>query len=79
MITGSNVKVDKEQLNEIFKKIDENCDGIVDMDEYKKALKTNPMLIEWTELLNKGFQDGQKVKKDIKNIKVNTVMDIKKL
>lgn len=32
--------------------MDSNKDGIVDIDEYKKALKGNPSLFQWFDLLN---------------------------
>ena len=32
--------------------MDQNGDGIVDMDEYKKTLEENPMIFEWFDLLN---------------------------
>lgn len=44
IITGSQVKVEKDGLKEIFDRMDINKDGIVDIDEYKRALKGNPGL-----------------------------------
>lgn len=41
-MTGSQVKVDKEALRELFERMDVNGDGIVDLNEYKSALKDNP-------------------------------------
>jgi Ca2+-binding EF-hand superfamily protein len=41
-MTGSQVKVDREALKEIFDRMDTNGDGIVDIDEYKDALTDNP-------------------------------------
>lgn len=35
-------------------------DGIVDIDDYKKSLIENPMIFEWFDLLNSGFDDGKK-------------------
>ena len=64
IITGSQVKVDREGLRDIFDRMDTNGDGIVDIDEYKKALKGNPGLFEWFDLLNQGFNDGKKAKKE---------------
>ena len=52
IITGSQVKVEKEGLRQIFDKMDVNKDGIVDVEEYKKALKGNPQLFQWFDLLN---------------------------
>jgi len=52
MMTGSHQKIDRESLLEIFKKIDLNGDGFVDIQEYKQALKENPGLFEWVDLLN---------------------------
>jgi Ca2+-binding EF-hand superfamily protein len=44
--------VDPEALREIFDKMDSNHDGRVDVDEYKTALKGNPGLFQWFDLLN---------------------------
>ncbi len=52
IITSSQSKVDKEALLEIFEKMDTNKDGIVDVEDYKLALKGNPGLFQWFELLN---------------------------
>lgn len=52
IITGSQSRVDSDSLREIFDKMDSNKDGIVDVDEYKAALKGNPGLFQWFELLN---------------------------
>jgi Ca2+-binding EF-hand superfamily protein len=52
IITGSHVKVDDAGLRETFSKLDTNGDGNVDIDEYKRILKENPMLFEWFDLLN---------------------------
>lgn len=52
IITGSQVKVDKENLKEIFFRLGPNKDGIVELDSYKKALKENPGLFQWFDLLN---------------------------
>ncbi len=61
IMTGSQVKVDTEGVREIFDRIDKNHDGIVDIDEYKRAMKENPNLFEWFDLLNQGLNDGKKV------------------
>jgi Ca2+-binding EF-hand superfamily protein len=44
IITGSHSKVDSESLREIFDRMDTNKDGIVDVEDYKAALKGNPGL-----------------------------------
>ena len=41
-LTGSQVKVDKDGLRELFVKMDVNKDGIVDLNDYKYALGKNP-------------------------------------
>lgn len=76
IITGSQVKVDREGLREIFDRMDRNGDGIVDIDEYKKALKGNPGLFEWFDLLNQGFNDGKKAKKEKIEMKQKAVKDV---
>jgi Ca2+-binding EF-hand superfamily protein len=38
---------------EIFNKIDINKDGFIDVNDYKNALKADPEVFEWFELLNK--------------------------
>jgi Ca2+-binding EF-hand superfamily protein len=52
IITGSHSKVDSESLREIFDRMDTNKDGIVDVEDYKAALKGNPGLFQWFDLLN---------------------------
>lgn len=52
IITGSHSKVDDDAIREIFDKIDNNHDGKLDIDEYKKALEGNPGLFQWFDLLN---------------------------
>lgn len=79
IITGSQVKVDDAGLREIYARLDKNGDGNVDIEEYKKALKENPMLFEWFDLLNSGISDGKKARKDIEKLKVNAAVDIIKL
>ncbi len=37
-MTGTQVKVDKEGLKDLFQKMDVNKDGIVDLKDYKEAL-----------------------------------------
>jgi hypothetical protein len=59
--------------------MDVNKDGIVDIDEYKEALKGNPGLFEWFDLLNQGFNDGKKAKKDILELKQKAALDILQL
>jgi hypothetical protein len=76
IITGTQVKVDSDGLKEIFDRIDTNKDGIVDIDEYKEALKGNPGLFEWFDLLNQGFNEGKKVKKDMLELKQKAAFDI---
>jgi Ca2+-binding EF-hand superfamily protein len=44
IITGSHSKVDSDVLREIFDRMDHNKDGIVDVEDYKIALKGNPGL-----------------------------------
>lgn len=41
IITGTHSKVDSESLREIFDRMDTNKDGIVDVEDYKSALKGN--------------------------------------
>jgi Ca2+-binding EF-hand superfamily protein len=52
IITGSHSKVDSDSLREIFDRMDTNQDGIVDVEDYKAALKGNPGLFQWFDLLN---------------------------
>ena len=43
--------------------MDTNKDGIVDVEDYKTALKNNPGLFEWFDLLNQqGQNDGKRAK-----------------
>jgi Ca2+-binding EF-hand superfamily protein len=51
-MTGSHAKVDTEFLQEIFEKMDSNKDGLVYEDEFKEALRQDPGLFQWFELLN---------------------------
>jgi len=39
-------------LKEIFVRLGPNKDGIVELEAYKKALKENPGLFQWFDLLN---------------------------
>ena len=70
------MKVDREGLKEIFDRMDQNKDGIVDIDEYKRALKGNPGLFEWFDLLNQGFNEGKRAKKDMIELKQKAANDI---
>ena len=79
MISGSNVKVDREALEQKFRKMDANGDGRVDLEEYKQALADNPRILEWVDLLNSGFHSTTDVAKDMKKMKLNTVSEIMKL
>ena len=70
IITGSHSKVDDDAIREIFDKIDNNHDGKLDIDEYKKALEGNPGLFQWFDLLNQGGQnDGKRAKKTMIDFK----------
>jgi Ca2+-binding EF-hand superfamily protein len=51
------VKVDEAGLKETFNRLDRNGDNNVDINEYKRALKENPMLFEWFDLLNSGVNN----------------------
>lgn len=44
--------------------MDENEDGIVDMDEYTHALDVNPQLFQWFNLLNQGPAGTEKKNKN---------------
>jgi Ca2+-binding EF-hand superfamily protein len=79
IITGSQVKIEREGLKEIFNKMDQNEDGIVDIDEYKQALKGNSQLFQWFDLLNQGIQDGKQTQKDIIDLKLNALTDVLEL
>lgn len=74
-MTGSQLKVDKEGLREIFDRLGPR-DGLVELEQYKLALKENPQFFDWFDLLNQGSTDGKKAKKDIQNLKLNAVTDI---
>lgn len=77
IITGSHSKVDSESLKEIFDRMDTNKDGIVDVEDYKAALKGNPGLFQWFDLLNQqGQNDGKRAKKVMLEMKQKTANDI---
>jgi Ca2+-binding EF-hand superfamily protein len=57
-------------VREIFDWFDVNGDGIIELEEYKKALKNDPDLFHWFELLNTGINDGKKVIKETEKIKL---------
>lgn len=77
IITGSHSKVDSESLLEIFEKMDTNKDDIVDVEDYKAALKENPGLFNWFELLNQlGQNDGKRAKKVMLEFKQKTATDV---
>ena len=47
------MRVDKATLLHIFKQIDLDNDGTIVYQEYTKAIKENPDLLDWFQLLNK--------------------------
>ena len=63
---------------EIFKKIDQNKDGVVDVHDYKNALKSDEEVFEWFELLNKEAW-LEKRKKHLEERKLMTVHNARKL
>jgi len=42
MITGQHTKTDKEYLEQKFKEIDKNGDGVFDLNDYKAVLRKDP-------------------------------------
>jgi hypothetical protein len=57
--------------------MDSNKDRIVDVEDYKAALKENPGLFNWFELLNQlGQNDGKRAKKVMLEFKQKTATDI---
>jgi len=56
---------------EIFERMGPR-DGVVDLELYKIALKENPQLFEWFDLLNQGSNDNKKAKRDINQLKKTT-------
>lgn len=79
IMTGTQVKVDKEGLRELFLKMDVNKDGIVDLKDYKDALKKNPQLFSWFDILNQGVHDSNKAHRDILDLKFKTATDVMQL
>ena len=47
------MRVDKATLLHIFQQIDLDNDGTIVYQEYTKAIKENPDLLDWFQLLNK--------------------------
>jgi Ca2+-binding EF-hand superfamily protein len=78
IITGSHSKVDSESLRDIFDRMDTNKDGIVDVEDYKAALKGNPGLFQWFDLLNQqgGQGDGKRAKKVMLEMKQKHASDM---
>ena len=62
-------------MREIFDRLGPR-DGLVELEQYKKALKENPQFFDWFDLLNQGSNDGKKAKKDIYKVKLKAVTDI---
>lgn len=51
-LINTHVKLDDRKLKAIFAEIDTGKDGVIDFDEYSKALDLNPELLDWFSLLN---------------------------
>ena len=57
-LVNSYVRVSKQELFEIFTKIDSDKNGVIRYAEYKAALRENPDLLDWFDLLNSGKRSG---------------------
>ena len=55
---NSYVRVSKKELLEIFSQIDKNGSGEISYSEYKLALRKNPDLLDWFDLLDQGKRSG---------------------
>lgn len=51
-LVNTHVKMDDRKLKAIFAEIDKGGDGVIDFEEYSKALELNPDLLDWFSLLN---------------------------
>ena len=51
-LVNSHVRVNRNEIYQIFKQIDYNNDESISYYEYRRALKKNPELLDWFELLN---------------------------
>lgn len=49
---NSHVRVNRSQIYEIYKQFDQNGDECISYYEYGRALRKNPDLLDWFELLN---------------------------
>lgn len=57
-LVNSYVRVSKKELLEIFSQIDKNGSGEISYSEYKLALRKNPDLLDWFDLLDQGKRSG---------------------
>ena len=57
-LINSHVRVDKAQMYQLFRKIDEDDDRVIRYSEYRRALRKNPDLLDWFEMLNSAKGSG---------------------
>ena len=57
-LVNSHVRVNRQEIYQIFKQIDINNDESISFHEYRRALKKNPELLDWFELLNSAKTKG---------------------
>ena len=51
-LVNSHVRVDKQEIRSTFTQLDLDNDGVISFKEYFQALRKNPDLLDWFELLN---------------------------
>ena len=57
-LVNTNVRLSRQEMYDIFAQIDTDSSGSISYKEYRRALRKNPNLLDWFDLLNSGKRSG---------------------
>ena len=57
-LINSHVRINRSDVQHIFRKIDVDDDKVIRYSEYRRALRKNPELLDWFDILNSAKGSG---------------------